>query len=200
MPERRRYHHGNLRQALLDAAADLIRANGPAGFTLAEAARQAGVSAAAPYRHFAGREQLIDELAREGYAAFADRLSAAFDAGRPAPLTAMLRMVQAYLDFAREQPGHYIAMFESGLNLAASPDLSRAADQALAVMEGAARALGPETGLPPRVIANHIWALSHGVVELFDRGQPGQRLPFSAAEMLESGVLTYLRGLGLISD
>ena len=50
------------------------------------------------------------------------------------------------------------------------------------------------------MVANHIWAISHGVVELFGRGKPGSRSPISAAEMLESGVLIYLRGLGVIPD
>lgn len=56
------YHHGNLRQALIEATVGLIEQKGPMAFTLAEAARQAGVSAAAPYRHFAGREQLLEEV------------------------------------------------------------------------------------------------------------------------------------------
>ena len=56
------YHHGNLRQALVDATAQLIEQQGPQGFTLAEAARQAGVSAAAPYRHFTGREDLLEKM------------------------------------------------------------------------------------------------------------------------------------------
>ena len=53
---------------------------------------------------------------------------------------------------------------------------------------------------PASMVANHIWAISHGVVELFGRGKPGSRSPISAAEMLESGVLIYLRGLGVIPD
>jgi len=53
------YHHGNLKQALIDAALELIRAKGPTGFTLSEAAKTAGVTPAAVYRHFDGREELI---------------------------------------------------------------------------------------------------------------------------------------------
>lgn len=59
----------------------------------------------------------------------------------------------------------------------------------------------PESRRPPsRMVANHIWAMSHGVVELFTRGAPGSRSPVEPSEMLESGVLIYLRGLGLIPD
>ncbi|MEE3098250.1 MAG: helix-turn-helix domain-containing protein, partial [Pseudomonadota bacterium] len=64
---RRGYHHGNLREALVEAARPLIAERGPQGFTLAEVAREAGVSGAAPYRHFKGREDLIAEMARRGF-------------------------------------------------------------------------------------------------------------------------------------
>ena len=56
----------------------------------------------------------------------------------------------------------------------------------------------PEDRPPVRMIANHVWAMSHGVVELFGRGRPGGRAPIGAGDMLESGVLIYLRGLGVI--
>src|ERR1700688_1339259 len=65
-PPRRGYHHGNLREALIQAAQDLIGAKGPAGFTIAEAARLAGVSPAAPYRHFRDAEYLLAEHANRG--------------------------------------------------------------------------------------------------------------------------------------
>lgn len=202
MNERTSYHHGNLRESLVQATADLIAEFGPKGFTLAEAARRVGVSAAAPYRHFRGRDDLLEEVARQGFDDFADRLEAAFDEGRPTPLSAFLRTGQAYLDFAREFPGHYISMFESGLNIAGNSELIRASDRAKGVIVAASRALSahlPENQRPPAtMVANHIWAMSHGVVELFGRGKPGARAPFSASEMLESGVLIYLRGLGVL--
>ena len=60
--------------------------------------------------------------------------------------------------------------------------------------------LPPDRRPPSGMVAHHIWAMSHGVVELFGRGRPGSRAPISASEMLESGVLIYLRGLGVIPD
>ncbi|HRO14603.1 MAG TPA: TetR/AcrR family transcriptional regulator [Paracoccus sp. (in: a-proteobacteria)] len=196
------YHHGNLRQALVEATVRLIEEKGPMAFTLAEAARQAGVSAAAPYRHFSGRDQLLEEVARQGFLDFAARLEAAFDGGRPTALSAFLRLGQAYLAFARDKPGFYMAMFESGLAISGNADLAAAADRAQAALVESARALFarlPADRRPPAsMVANHIWALSHGVVELFGRGHPGARAPESADEMLESGALIYLRGLGLI--
>lgn len=199
---RKTYHHGNLRQALVEATLRLIEARGPLGFTLAEAARQAGVSGAAPYRHFRGRDELIEEVARQGFEMFADALEAAFNDGRPSPLAAFGAAGRAYLEFARTRPGHYIAMFESGVSITGSPDLARAADQAMSVLTRAAERLAerlpPEKRPPAGMVANHIWALSHGVVELFGRGKPGARAPFSPEEMLESGTGIYLRGLGII--
>ncbi|WP_199258940.1 TetR/AcrR family transcriptional regulator [Paracoccus binzhouensis] len=198
------YHHGNLRQALVEATVRLIEENGPQGFTLAEAARLAGVSAAAPYRHFTGREDLLEEVARQGFEEFADRLEAAFDEGRPRPLTAFLRMGQEYLGFAAERRGFYIAMFESGISIAGNAGLSQASERARGILVRGAEALFAQLPAgrrpPPGMVADHIWALSHGVVELFGRGKPGSRSPISPADMLESGALIYLRGLGVIPD
>lgn len=204
MSDRKSYHHGNLRQALVDATAGLIPETGPLAFTLTEAARRAGVSAAAPYRHFKGRDELLEEVALQGFEDFARRLERAFDGGRPRPLTAFMRMGQAYLDFAAARPGHYMAMFEAGLSIAGNADLAASSERAQQVLIGAAeilaRPLPPDRRPPARMVANHIWALSHGVVELFSRGKPGGRSPVSPAEMLESGAIIYLRGLGLIGE
>src|SRR5215468_11457100 len=96
---RRGYHHGNLREALVDAALDLIAEKGPAGFTFAEAARQAGVSPAAPYRHFRDRDALMADVARRGFERFEQQLSAAWGEGRPNLREAFERLGRAYLDF-----------------------------------------------------------------------------------------------------
>src|ERR1700704_3582092 len=97
--ERAGYHHGNLREALIEAALALIPESGPLGFTFAEAARQAGVSPAAPYRHFRDRDQLLADIAKRGFEHFEHRLAAAWDEGRPSPLAALERMGSAYLAF-----------------------------------------------------------------------------------------------------
>lgn len=199
---RKSYHHGNLRQALVDAALLLIDEKGPLGFTLAEAARAAGVTPAAPYRHFRGRDELIEEVARQGFGMFADRLERAAASGGGSALRSMFAAGSAYLEFARQRPGHYKAMFESGIDVAHNPQLLQAGGRAHAVLVGVAARLAeqlpPERRPPPAMVANHVWAFSHGVVELFGRGRPGSRAPYSAEEMLESGVTIYLRGLGLI--
>ncbi|KAA0920963.1 TetR/AcrR family transcriptional regulator [Aquicoccus porphyridii] len=199
---KRGYHHGNLRQALIEAALLLIEARGPTGFTLSEAAKQAGVTPAAVYRHFDGREDLIAEAARQGYEIFADLMQYAYDKGQPSALAAFEATGRAYLAFARKYPGHYIAMFESGISVNRTPELAAASSRARAVLERAADDLSqhipPEQRPPAAMFSAHIWALSHGVVELFARNSPGTRSPYSPEDLLETGIGIYLRGLGLI--
>ncbi len=199
---KRGYHHGNLRQALIDAALRLIEERGPTGFTLSEAAKQAGVTPAAVYRHFEGREDLIAECALQGYEIFADVIEYAYDKGRPSALAAFEATGRAYLAFARKHPGHYIAMFESGVSVNRTPDLASASARARGVLETAAVGLSehiPAHKRPPAAMFSaHIWAMSHGVVELFARGAPGTRSPYPPEDLLEAGIGIYLRGLGLI--
>src|SRR6201989_161797 len=126
------YHHGNLKEALLQAALDLIAQKGPAGFTFAEAARSAGVSPAAPYRHFRDRDELLASIAQRGFEQFEARLNAAWDDGRPDTVTAFERLGKAYLAFARNEPAFYSAMFESGLPVDLSPTLQAASERAFA--------------------------------------------------------------------
>jgi len=199
---RRGYHHGNLKRALLDGTLALIEEKGPQGFTMAEAAKAAGVSPAAPYRHFTGKEEMIAEVAREGFEIFADLMEYAKTRGAPSALSAFEATGRAYLAFARKHPGHYIAMFESGLRISADPGLSAASDRAMSVLTRATEELMahlPADRRPPAtMVSQHIWAMSHGVVELFARGEPGARAPYTPEDLLESGIGVYLRGLGII--
>lgn len=198
----RGYHHGNLKEALMQAALDLIAQKGPAGFTFAEAARSAGVSPAAPYRHFRDRDELLASVAVRGFEMFEARLLAAWDEGRPDVPTAFERLGRAYLDFARAEPAAYAAMFESGLAVDANPALHAASERAFEVLRVACEKLvglmPPGAARPPaRMVALHIWGLSHGIASLFSRGDAARRrLPMAPEELLEAGVLIYLRGLG----
>jgi len=180
----------------------LIEQKGPTGFTLSETAKQAGVTPAAVYRHFGGREDLIAEAARQGYEIFADLMQYAYETGQPSALAALEATGRAYLAFARRHPGHYIAMFESGISVNHSPELAAVSTRARGVQERAAEELSqhipPAKRPPPSMVSAHIWALSHGVVELFARNSPGTQSPFPPEALLESGIGIYLRGLGLI--
>ena len=184
------------------AALELIAKKGPGGFTFAEAARWAGVSPAAPYRHFQDRDELLASVALRGFEQFEAALMRAWDEGRPDPFAAFDRLGKAYLAFARSEPAYYSAMFEAGIALNTSPELVRAGEQAFAVLRRATDALVatmPVSQRPPvGMMALHVWSLSHGIASLFARGDAGRRtLPMSPEELLEAGVLVYLRGLGV---
>jgi AcrR family transcriptional regulator len=198
----RGYHHGNLREALIRAALELIASKGTAGFTFADAARFAGVSPAAPYRHFRDRDELMASVALRGFERFEAALARAWDDGRPDLFKALDRLGKAYLEFARSEPSFYSAMFEAGIPVAADPALRQASEAAFAVLRRAADkicAASPPSGRPPALmVALHVWAMAHGVASLFGRGDGGHRaLPMTPAELLEAQTLVYLRGLGV---
>jgi AcrR family transcriptional regulator len=200
---RRSYHHGNLRHALLEAARKLIEQRGAAGFSLTEAARLAGVSAAAPYRHFRDREALLSEVAKSGFEQFADRLEAAWDNGSPSPIKAFENVGRAYLAFARDEPASYSAMFEAGISVNDAPELKTASDRAFNILGRVSAAVAqtaPDVSLPPvSLMSLHFWAMSHGIATLFSEGKPCRgKVPLTSEEILEANMLIYLRGLGII--
>ena len=199
------YHHGNLKEVLLEAARKLIEQYGPAGFSLTEAARLAGVSPAAPYRHFRDRDALLAEVARNGFERFAARLDAAWNNGVPTPLSAFENLGRAYLAFAREEPASYTVMFETGILPGTDGQTIPAAERAFDVLQKAATALCrqlPESERPPiKLMSLHLWAISHGVASLFVQGAlQARKLPMSPEEILESSMLIYLKGLGILPD
>ena len=199
---RKGYHHGNLREALVTAVLGLISDKGPNGFTFSEAARAAGVSPAAPYRHFKDRDALLDEVSKTGFELFADHLERAFERGGPSPVRAFEAVTAAYLDFARTERSYFIAMFHS--DTPESPDAPRAGERAFGVLrracEGLVRHVPPQDRPPIHMMAYHIWSMCHGVAELFGREDTQRRAPIAAAELLEAGTAIYLRGLGIIPD
>ena len=203
---RKGYHHGALREALLSAARRLIAEKGVAGFNLADASRLAGVSGAAPYRHFRDKDELVREVARLGFTAFGERLAeAAREAAAPGGASdganrgveAFKAMGRAYLGFARTEPGAYAAMFSfphAGPQAGGDAALSQAGERAFGVLvEGINRALGghaPATGDATR-LAFQIWALAHGVAMLDKDG--AAKATFDAEAALLDGVERLLR-------
>ena len=190
------------KETLIRAALDLIARKGPSGFTFAEAARSAGVSPAAPYRHFRDRDELLASVALRGFGLFETALRSAWNEGLPDPLAAFERMGRAYLEFARTEPAYYSAMFEGGVPPDTNQELRDASERAFVVMRTAAERVVmqlPAAGRPPALmVALHTWALAHGIASLFGRGDAGRRkVPMAPAELLEAAMLVYLRGLGL---
>lgn len=165
---RRGYHHGNLKEALIEAARRLTAERGPHGFTVADTARLAGVSPSAPYRHFKDRDALMAELCRRGFALFGARLAkAAAEAG-------LKNMGAAYLAFAREEPGYYGAMFSwrAPIRDAALEEVPEGGG--FGTLVAALAPLLPAGGdaKAARLLALQVWAISHGIAELERVGMP----------------------------
>lgn len=195
--ERRGYHHGHLKEALLEAARHLAAERGPSGFTLAEAAKMVGVTPAAPYRHFADRGALIEELAKRGFEAFVQKLETAWDGGKPAPDVALRRMGVAYLEFAREEPGLYASMFGNVQTLNA-PEPGAAADRALDSIRHACASVLAHYDAPrdgAKALAFEIWSLSHGLAMLMLSGHlDPQRTGADPAAILETAAHSLVEG------
>ena len=120
-----RYHHGDLRAALVDAAVVLIGERGVRGFSVAEASRRLGVSAAAPYRHFADRDDVLAAVAIRSLQVFAAMVTAeAGDADAPEPRLAAV--ARAYVRFAAEQRPLFDTLFNAGIDKSRYPELQRA--------------------------------------------------------------------------
>lgn len=189
-PDRRGYHHGNLKEALIEAARRFIAERGLAGFTLVDAARLVGVTPAALYRHFRGREALVAEVAGRGYADLGERLARALQ--RPGtPVERFTHMGEAYLAFAEQEPGYYLAMFspptgEVGLPAPGAFDL---------LAETARKAFPEGFGIDARFVVLEVWALSHGIATLSAAGHlpRGPGLP-DKYELLRAGIVAVVHG------
>src|SRR5271156_4459878 len=111
-PSRKRpYHHGDLRPALIEAALSLVEQHGVKGLALSDAAKQAGVSVAAPYRHFKDKEALLAEIAAEGFVMFRDALARAYKTHPKDRVKRLVEMGMAYVDFALEHRSHFKVMW-----------------------------------------------------------------------------------------
>ena len=184
MPRKRPYHHGNLRETLLEAAIKLIAEVGPAGFPLREVARRAGVSHNAPYRHFRDKDELIAAVAAQG---FRELTAAMRDAGKEQD-TAIGRLQHcglAYVSFALRRPEHFTVMFDVPASKTDYPDCAEAGEESFGTLVRFIEGAQQEGQLPPDDTlrrALEAWALVHGIAKL----AIAQRLPFeSRGEVLK---------------
>jgi AcrR family transcriptional regulator len=186
MPHTKPYHHGNLRESLLEAALHLIAEAGPAGFNLREVARRAGVSHNAPYRHFRDKGELLATVAAEGFR----ELNVAMREGAVTESTALGKLKRsgyAYVAFALRRPEHFAAMFDTA-DSAVDSSCREAGEAAFATLvefielcqrEGQL----PEGGSEYRALT--AWSLVHGIAKL----AVAKRLPFrSQDEILQFAV------------
>lgn len=197
---RKAYHHGGLRQALIDATAELVRERGEENFTLADACRAAGVSTAAPYRHFADKDEILGEVAAQGFVSMTDRAKAAASAFPKGSADRILRVGEVYVAFAVAEQALFRLMFGQ------KPGLTR---QDHVIEQGKAcfgyvlqevidycdvnRIEGNAT-----TIAVQLWTLVHGVASLTIEGNYKKVVPDQdVASMMTSAaekLLFSLRG------
>lgn len=124
--KKERYHHGDLRGALIDTAVELIAERGIAGFTMSEASRRLNVTVAAPYRHFADRDELLTAVAARAAEQLAVVLAAASD-GVTDPAERLAAACRAYVGFAADNQALFQALFAAGLDKSRHPELEDAA-------------------------------------------------------------------------
>lgn len=156
------YHHGSLRQTLIEAAAKAVARRGVAALSLRALAREAGVSHTAPRHHFGDKRGLVTALAATGYEILAGRLAAAGDD--------FLEMGVAYVRFALEHPGHFAVMYQPDLIDEANAELMEARGRTReALVKGAlgealsAADKAPPALPPPAMLA---WSAAHGLANL----------------------------------
>ena len=122
MAKTKPYHHGNLRLTLINAGLAILDADGEKALTLRKVARQAGVSHAAPYRHFKDKNALLTAIAQQGFQKLANQMQAGFHSAQGDALQQFLAIGQAYIKFAGEHRAHFKVMFAE--RLAMSSELS----------------------------------------------------------------------------
>lgn len=166
---KRTYHHGDLRRALLDAAlAILAEPGGSAALTLRAVARRAGVTHAAPYRHFTGVDQLLSAVAEEGFRQLTEALEAAAEGVPDDRLQRHAAIGVAYVDFAVSHPAHYLVMFGPELDKghAGLTEAGAAAFGVLVSSVARAQASGAMRAGPPMELALASWSIVHGLASL----------------------------------
>ena len=170
------YHHGNLRRALLDSALAMVEKEGPRGVSLRAVARIAGVSPAAPYRHFAGKEGLLAAVAEEGFRALEAKMQAACDDADGIALAEFRAIGYAYVRFAASNPSHFRVMFGPEISdTSEHPSLREASERASQIIADAiakCQRPGLEGGdADPKRLFISAWATFHGLATLIVDGQ-----------------------------
>jgi AcrR family transcriptional regulator len=186
-----RYHHGDLKRALVDAALDALAEGGTDAIGLRELARRVGVSAAAPYRHFRDKPALLQAVAAAGYERFLATMQATKADGPPdAQLAAM---AEAYVGFAIANPSLYRLMFSSELGPFTDRDLKRAADAAYASLAVTAARVDPDA---PGEAAISAWAFVHGLAMLVLDNQLLGVTPATVPPLVRALARRHARALG----
>lgn len=199
--QQKTYHHGELRQAILHVALEIIEQEGVAALTLREVARRAGVSHTAPYRHFADKQALLAAVAEEGFNALRSAMESRMSSYAN-PLRCLKESGIAYVLFAATHPAHYRIMFGRALVAQHSHDALRDAGNAAFQVLLRAIAQGHEAKMlradDPLQQAITAWAAVHGLAMLLINGQlPCNGIDPSQVELLATNTVEALQ-LGLV--
>lgn len=158
------YHHGDLRAQLIAAVRELVETHGPDGFSVAEAARRAGVSSAAPYKHFKDRPELLRAVASEGMDRLRDAMQAAAARHPAASIEAVAAIGKAYVDFARNSPGVFRLVFGLTEGHEGDPLMEEKGFRCFAVVLDAVASVLDKSSDDPTVMsrAYTLWTCVHG--------------------------------------
>lgn len=199
MPKQDTYHHGDLRQALLEAALVLLQTKDIERLSLREVARQAGVSHTAPYRHFTDKADLLSAVAEEGFVVFGRYLSDAIAQSNNDPVKGLLATGEAYVRYALEHPTHFRVMFRcspSGYDADSSLEITaRGTFQILVEAIASGQAAGVFIAGNPEAIATGRWALAHGLSMLLLEGMlppPGENAIALVRQVLKDSLTGLL--------
>lgn len=181
------YHHGDLRAACLRAARELLEEDGAGGLSMRAVARRAGVSATAPYRHFADREALVSAVAAQGYVELAGRLSSA----SPAPATGddLAAIAVAHVRFALDHPALFRTMFVEPCD-PTNPERAEATSALTAYVTGIVVGVFPHADA--EALPTAVWAFVHGLAMLHLDGKLDASTPAVVTDQVQSAVHALL--------
>ena len=200
--DKNKYHHGDLRSALLDTAMTVISELGPQGLTIREVARRVGVSHAAPYRHFADKNELILAAVEQGFELMRATMDKEKAAAEPDPVSQFAASGMAYVNFALEHPAYYRVMFSGDL-LSTTGDItlqhtSRDALQEMVSNIIECQQLGLIRQGDPVTQALALWSTIHGFVSLINDRRIDHVIekPHSVQSIRDAVLTTLFDGLG----
>ncbi len=175
MPKRKTYHHGDLKNALIEAGTEILSKEGVSGLSLRKVAQKAGVSHAAPYAHFADKQALIAAISTEGYHRLYEALDAVGQRYAGDPLRQLVEGAWAYVQFALNAPDHFkitlSGVVEKEKDYPAFVEMSRQSFALVVrIVEACQKARVLNRG-PSDLIAVSLWSLIHGFVSLILEGQ-----------------------------
>jgi AcrR family transcriptional regulator len=177
---KKRFHHGDLREALIAATRELLIEHGPDGFTLADACRRAGVTTAAPYKHFRDKQEILEEIVARGFEELTAANAKAVAEGGPGTIAGITAMGISYLDFAVAQPAIFRLMFGHKSELKEVKQVDESGNQCLKGVIDEVAAYSRKHGhtADAEAIALRLWTFVHGASSLeldgdYERVAPG---------------------------